>query len=148
MKDPKPFKFSTFHDQFYIADSLSVNNVHWEEKADDARISVNRDIIGVTMNTDETKVEGILNVLENARRSPDLTQFNHVAEADIELSSGIVQLRSCPSNSVELTVQLTPSRYRARIYSTPNNKDGVLCFECMIELWPVTVRQPVTILKR
>lgn len=128
------FKFYTFHDQFFIADALSDSQVFWSDEEHSVRLATNHGIISMAMNTDEDTVEGDLKILDEEEFDMSTDVYDYIVEGDIEIASGKVQLRSCPSNSNELTVDIRPGRYRVRISVTPNNNIDDIIFRCNIQM--------------
>ncbi|MDQ0065118.1 hypothetical protein [Chryseobacterium lathyri] len=120
------FKFYTQYNQFYVADKTATGNTgslnFWDEKAFNARLALEHDIIGISTQS-YGNIKGEIEVLEKPSVNVDLQKYDHVVEGGIQIPSGELQILNSPDNNVELTVNVNPGNYRVRVYSS--NLDSV-----------------------
>jgi hypothetical protein len=113
-------EFYTEYRQFYINDKKSSSDTGSEnfltDTALDSRLAVGEGILGVgTECYGDVKCQ--VELLRQENNELDINNYDHIVEGGIMVSSGILQLLSCPTLNVELEVNVNPGNYRARIYS-------------------------------
>lgn len=137
------FQFRTSYSQFYIYDKDSPaatdSNDFWTEDAHTSRLAIEDGILGISIET-YSYVKASIEILQHRNKQIELTNYNHVVEASLEIKSGILQVLDCPNSAVELELTIESGFYRARIYSA--NLDSVTDEDqeaddfYLIELWP------------
>lgn len=133
--------FDTSYNQFYIADKASIKDTSssgfWTEEAFESRLAVEEQILGVGTEC-YGPVKATLTILTEQSNNSDLEDYDHVVEASIAISSGILQILDCPNLAVELEVNIKPGPYRVRVYSSNlSSVDGDECDDFyQIEIWP------------
>lgn len=145
------FNFSSSHHQFYICDKASPmrtgDDDFWTDEAFDAKLAVGEGILGVET-ASYSHCKGELIVLDRKHEKIDFTQYDHVVEAGLQVSSGILRILDCTGSEVQLQINMEPGAYRARIYSlnfaSVVEDDGDDFYR--IEVWPSKVAER-TVLK-
>ena len=132
--------FNTSYNQFYIYDKGSKGNTNsnsfWTNEAFNDRLAVEEGILGIgTECYGNVKAElQILKIDDNE----DLSFYDHIVEAGLEIKSGIIEVMDCPASKVELAVVVPPGFYRVRIYSSNLasiiDDDGDDFY--LIKIWP------------
>lgn len=140
MKSHK-LSFWTTHHQFYISDKSSPFRTNaddfWTTQASDDKLAIEEGLLGIGTEC-YGRVEGDIQVLDNAPDEEDLTFYDHVVEGSIRLTSGILRIFPCLDNSPTLELILNPGTYRVRVYSSNlasvNGDDGDDYY--IIKIWP------------
>lgn len=113
------------------------SNSFWTKDAHNDRLAMEQGIVGVGTES-YGEIKGELEILECENNLIDTTQFDHIVEGGIEITSGILQILDCPNSDIELEVKLKPGVYRIRVYSS--NLSSVIDDEgddyYKIEMWP------------
>lgn len=114
------FSFDTAFNQFYIVDKGVMPNTgsdtFWSEEAFTDRVAIEEGVLGISTSS-YGPVKGKLYLLDSLEADIDFNKFDHVVEASIQISSGVMQLVDCPNFSVEMELNLLPGSYRVRVYS-------------------------------
>ncbi len=138
--DKHKLKFFTEYYQFYILDKDSKaatdSDNFWNPQAGIDKIAVENGLLGITVGKyGEIDVE--INVLETQNNLRDFGEFEHVVEASIDVSSGILQIKNCTNFDLELELNLTPGTYAVRSYSAKLSSIGNDSGEdyYVIEIW-------------
>jgi hypothetical protein len=88
----------------------------WTTAAFKSRLAREDGILGVgTQSYGHIKCE--LDVLDNANNKINISQYDHIVEAGIEVKSGVLQVIDCPNSELELEIKIKPGTYRVRVYS-------------------------------
>jgi hypothetical protein len=138
-----PLAFYTSYSQFYIRDKNSVGDTgsenFWTDDAFKDRLAIEDGILGVGTEC-YGPVKGELNLLSAPKNDIKLDEYDHIVEAGIEITSGIVQIIDCPSSTIELAFNVNPGTYRVRIYSLnlASVEDDAGDDFYKIEVWPDT----------
>lgn len=136
-------QFRTRYSQFYICDKDSPaatdSNDFWTEDAHESRLAVENGILGVSTET-YSYVRASIKILPHRNEKTDLTNYDHVVEASLEIKSGVLQILDCPHSTIVLELPIRPDFYRVRIHSSC--LDSVVDEDVeaddfyLIELWP------------
>jgi hypothetical protein len=132
--------------QFQLGDRESVLAVQWDAAAFQRHLAVAADVISVattTMYGDvAVRVEGW-----DAEPPLDLSPFDQMVEASVEVPTGLLSLTSV-SSDIKLASRLTPGWYRIRVASQ-NLADGAGGVATrrgddryLVQLWPEVERLP------
>lgn len=135
--------FYTSHHQFYIYDKDSAGDTgsenFWTEDASNDRLVTEDGILGIGTEC-YGPVKGEVSLLGMPRSNLNLDEYDHIVEAGIEVTSGIIQVIDCPSSNIELELNVNPGTYRVRIYSlnlaSVEYDEGNDFYK--IEIWPDT----------
>ncbi len=136
-----PLSFDTSYHQFYIYDRGSQGNTNsssfWTDETFNDRLAVEEGILGVGTEC-YGNVKAELQILEIDDNNEDLSCYDHIVEAGLEIKSGIIEVMDCPTSKVELAVVVSPGFYKVRIYSlnlssvVDDNGDDFY----LIKIWP------------
>lgn len=84
------------------------------------------------------QIKGQVTILDSVNNDIDLTKYDHIVEAGIDVESGVLQFMDCPNSAIELEVKVNPGSYRVRVcisnlqqYDEENENDYYT-----IEIWP------------
>lgn len=134
--------FFTAHNQFYLSDSGYLSNTgddeFWSPQAYAARLAVADDVLGISI-ASYGHVKAQLNVLDAPDKEKDFSRYDHVVEAGVKISSGLLLVYNYPDSKVALKAIVTPGTYRVRVYSygltnvNPDEDEGVDHYK--INLW-------------
>lgn len=133
--------FYTEYSQFYVCDGDDqLKSGLWTDKSShSARLDFSPGIIAVLTEC-YGPVQGQMRILNSENNEFDLDSFDHIVEAGLMISSGSLEIRSCPTNEIELKIEMPNGQYRCRVYSS--NLDSVVGDEgddfYFIEIWPST----------
>jgi len=137
-----PLEFYTSYHQFYIYDKDSPGDTSSPEfgnqQSYNDRLAIEKGIIGVGTEC-YGPIKGELELLNASNTSVNLNDYDHIVEGGIEIESGVLQILTCPTSSIELEIQIDPGLYRARIYSSnlasvEGGEEGDDFYK--IEIWP------------
>lgn len=152
MQSEYSLEFTTSNFQFFIADKESPQDTgeFWTNTWDlESRLTFEAGIIGVGIGS-YGKVKATLLILKKQSNRSSFETFDHVVEASLVLSSGIVQILNCPDSIVELELDLQPGEYRVRVYSS--NLSNADVYEgnrgtdtYLIEIWPDEQKERVVL---
>ncbi len=110
--------FSTEYYQFYILYSKTTVTTdaddYWCPDADKRRLASGEGLLGVTIAT-YGNVKGELQIL--TQKTELDKSADHVVEASIRLSSGLLEVKNCTGYETQLTIPLSKTTYRIRISS-------------------------------
>lgn len=113
--------FLPSYHQFYIADKSSPfrtdSDDFWTDQASDDKLAVEEGILGIGTEC-YGAVKGDLQVLDVAPEENDFTDYDHVVEGNLELTSGVLQVYPCLADTPILILNLPKAVYRIRIYSS------------------------------
>ncbi len=116
----KHFKFNTQYHQFYLSTNdefFSNEEMNTDEKAFNERLGIeNNGLVIFTQCYGEVK--GEIEVLDIPSKNIDYTQYDHIVEGGINVQSGELQILNCPNGHLELSLKVTPGKYRVRVYSS------------------------------
>jgi len=103
--------------QFYLTDAKAEGNTgadnFWNEEAFNTRIPLNPGILGVSTDTNGRVPVEV--VISEDKPDLELDHWDHVVEANIDLSSGQLGVVGCPDEP-EGGIKVTPGIYRARVH--------------------------------
>ncbi|MGV4413591.1 hypothetical protein [Chryseobacterium sp. T1] len=139
------FTFSTQYNQFYLEDkgnnSDTVSFDFWNEDAFNERLALSNKIIGVGTQS-YGNIKGEIEILEKPNTNIDYSKYDHIVEGGINIGSGELQILDSPNSHLELSLKVTPGKYKVRVYSSnlasvkepdlPNDTDNDYY---RIELW-------------
>lgn len=137
--------FDTQYNQFYLADQLSDAdtgaNTFWTDIAYKDRLAILNGTLGIGTES-YGHINGEIIILEKENKDIDFTIYDHIVEGGLNIKSGILQIRDCPMNALQLELKLNPGKYRVRVYSS--NLKSVLETDSYddfndyykIEIWP------------
>jgi hypothetical protein len=139
------FDFNNSYNQFYIADKNYVGDTgsdkFWTEEAYEDRIAITDDLLGIGTES-YGHIKGEVNLFENAPSETDFTIFDHIAEAGLEIQSGLLQFIDCPNSMIVLEFDIQPGTYRIRVCSANLSSADIDEEEgndyYIIEIWPDT----------
>lgn len=135
--------FDTTHHQFYICDKASPfrtdSDDFWTTQAHDDKLAIEEGLLGVGTGC-YGPVNGELQVLNHAPSDEDLSLYDHVVEGSLQLTSETLQIFACLDNTPTLEINLKPSSYRVRVYSSNlASVDGDAGDDYyIIKIWPAT----------
>jgi hypothetical protein len=120
MNEEYNLKFFTEYYQFYILDKNSKAETDsqnfWNPQADVAKIAVEEGILGITVGK-YAEIEVEVNVLKSQNNERNFDEFEHIAEASVDVPSGVLQIKDCTGFDTILELNLTPGTYAVRCYS-------------------------------
>lgn len=135
------FNFPSSHHQFYICDKTSPletgDDDFWTTEAFDSKLAVGEGILGVGT-VSYSRCKGELILLDRKSDKINYEQYDHIVEAGLQVSSGILQILDCSSRDIQLQINIDPGAYRVRVYSSnfasviDDDGDGFY----RIEVWP------------
>lgn len=135
--------FHTAYNQFYIIDPTRDGNTgsdnFWTDTAFEDRLAIENGVIGVGIGS-YGHVKAEFEVLDKPKLDINYSEYDHIVEGGIRIESGILQITSCPTNEVELSIIIEPGKYRVRIYSSglgefdTDEDEGEDYYK--IEIWP------------
>jgi hypothetical protein len=137
--------FFTSDNQFYLCDSAYAGETgdtsFWNNAAYRDRMATakDKDIVGISIES-FGHVKAELNVLDAPSREKDFKKYDHVVEAGVRISTGLMEVMSFPDSKIQLKAIVTPGYYRIRVYSYDlaniNNEADEGTDHYKIELWP------------
>jgi len=137
--------FFTSENQFYLCDSAFTGETgdisFWTPAAYADRLATakDKDIVGISIES-FGHVKAELNVLDAASGEKDFKKYDHVVEAGVRISSGILEVLDFPDHKIQLKAIVTPGYYRIRVYSydlkSINSEADEGTDHYKIELWP------------
>jgi hypothetical protein len=140
------------YSQFYVEDADQPGDTgdasFWTQQASDDKIAVIAGTIGFGTGTYGTV--RIYSELHDAEPSLDLTMWDHVTEAGLEVRSGLVRVVGCIDNILGELFTVQPGPYRVRCCHA--NLAGAKGFGngedwYVVQFWPAPISPPV-VLKR
>jgi len=117
------FNFDTQYNQFYLTsvgkDFNADNNKDMNTFTEDMnqRLGIEKNALIVFIES-YGKVKGDIEILEKPKTNVDLSKYDHIVEGGIDVQSGQLQILDSPHSHIALTINVTPGKYRARIYSS------------------------------
>jgi hypothetical protein len=144
--------FDTSYHQFYILDKDSPSdtdsNTFWTEESHQDRLAIGTNILGVSTGC-YGDVKSLIKLLE-IEPVVELDKYDHIVEASIFITSGILQIIPCvSSDDAELELKLPIGEYCIRINS--GNLASVVGDEgedfYVVQIWPSEKRKR-NVLKR
>ncbi len=149
-----PYTFNLFADyyQLYLQDEQDTSEQpdDWGDQLVTRMIAVAPGIIGI--GTARNKTVPVSIDLFNVRPDDDLSAWDHVAEASLEVPSGQIVVAGCSDYFPDATrISVTPGEYRVRIYYgglgsiSEDGLDGKDHYRVVI--WPEE-NKPLEILKK
>lgn len=118
--------FLTFYGQFYICDkgspSATDDDSFWTDDAVQARLAIGEGILGVSI-ANNSEFNGEFELRTEEVNEIEFSNFDHVVEAGLEVTSGTLQVLGCPHSNMELETAVIPGPYRIRICSSNLNSD-------------------------
>jgi hypothetical protein len=144
--------FYTQYRQFYINDKLSPLKTDspnfWTQKASDDRLAIEEGVLGVGTEC-YGPVKGEICILTTESESNEFDSYDHVVEGSIEIKSGVLQVFPCITNEPTLELEMKPSTYRVRIYSsnlnTVDGDEGDDYYK--VEVWPSVYKERIVLKK-
>jgi len=119
LKEKTELSFYTQYSQFYICDKtadMDKTDEFWSDEAFAMRLADHSGVLGIGTEC-YGPVKGEINFLGQSPQTVEFSDFDHVVEGDLEISSGILQIQDCPNGAVEFEKELPLGNYRVRIYS-------------------------------
>lgn len=142
------FKFSTQYNQFYLEDEKEENKgstgspEFWTDEAFKNRMALEKGIIGVGTES-YGNIRGEIEVLDKPDIEKDYSKYDHIVEGGINIPSGKLYIKDCPTGHLELSLDVSPGKYRVRVYSSnlASVKENDLPHDTdkdyyRIEIWP------------
>jgi hypothetical protein len=90
-------------------------------------------------------IKGKFDVLSNEPLLHDISSYDHVVEASIQIDSGILEIIACGFSDADYSVIVSPGSYRIRVCSaglrTVVEDEGDDFYT--IQLWPAEVREKI-----
>ncbi len=115
-------KFTTYYGQFYINDKNTSGKTDsenfWTDQAFADKLAVEEGILGVSIGNEEGTVNCDFHILESKSSITEFSNFDHVVEASLKISSSVLQITNCPDSNIEFETKIANGDYRVRIYST------------------------------
>ena len=140
------FNFSSSHHQFYLEDKEAKGDTgspnFWTDEAFTSMLAMESGIIGVSTYS-YGSVKGEITVLQIPVKDIDYSLYDYVVEGGIDISSGELLIMDCLTSTVDLSIKVTPGKYRVRVYGS--NFSSVEDFDLVndsdndyykIEVWP------------
>jgi hypothetical protein len=113
-------KFFTEYYQFYILDKDSKASTDsenfWTPQASAYKIAVEEGLLGITVGK-YAEIDVEINVLESQNNKRNFDDFEHIAEASIDVTSGVLLIQNCTNFDTILELNLAPQTYAVRCYS-------------------------------
>ncbi|RZJ60886.1 MAG: hypothetical protein EOO58_02440 [Hymenobacter sp.] len=113
-------RFMSSHCQFYICDEDSPkatdSDNFWTDEAHTSRLAVEEGIIGIGTES-YTCIKAEISILTQCPDGIDLEEYDHVVEASLKISSGIIQVLNCPDSTIEFEKRVVPGDYRVQARS-------------------------------
>lgn len=120
------FNFYTQYNQFFIENKENKTEINqnnfWSEEAFLVRLALENGIIGVGTHS-YGNIKGDIEILDKPKEDINYELYDHIVEAGINIESGELQILDCPNSQVELTLKVSPGKYRIRVYGS--NFDSV-----------------------
>jgi hypothetical protein len=111
-------QFTTSYHQFYLCDKDYIGDTgsfdFWTDNSFADKLAIETGILGVSIGT-YGHVNTTISILDQRNEKPDLALYDHVVEASLEITSGILQVLDCPNSNVELELNVPPGFYRVRV---------------------------------
>jgi hypothetical protein len=118
--DKHKLKFFTEYYQFYILDKNSKaatdSDIFWTPQAGIDKIAVENGLLGITVGK-YAEIDVEVNVLETQTSERNFDEFEHIAQASIDVPSGVLQIKDCTGFDTILELNLKPGTYAVRSYS-------------------------------
>jgi len=120
--EKKYFKFSTQYNQFYVEDvngkkKNTDSSNFWNEKAFDERLALENGVLGIGTQS-YGNIKGDIEILEKPNSDINYSNYDHIVEGGLIISSGKLAILDCPNNEVELSLDIKPGKYKVRVYSS------------------------------
>lgn len=136
--------FYTSYNQFYIADKNHQGDTgygFWTQEAHESHLAIAEGIIGVNIES-YGHVRAELEILTSKPEIIDYKKYDHIAEVDLFIDSGNIQILNCPDSQTELELDLPIGHYRVRVsalgwvgvFSDDESVDENDFYK--IEIWP------------
>jgi hypothetical protein len=113
-------KFFTEYYQFYILDKDSKASTDsenfWTPQASADKMAVEEGLLGITVGK-YAEIDIEVNVLESQNNERNFDEFEHIVEASIDVTSGILLVQNCTNFDTVLELNLAPQTYAVRCYS-------------------------------
>jgi hypothetical protein len=87
----------------------------WTEEASDSMLATGEGVLGIGIGS-YGQVKGELAILK-VPGEPDHTSFDHIAEASLNIASGVLQVFPCIEFTPVIEIRLDPGTYRVRLHS-------------------------------
>lgn len=118
----KKFEFYTQYNQFYLSSvgkNFDTDNDDMESFSEDMTKRLGSEKNALIIFTESYgNIKGDIQVLAEPSSQSDFHKYDHVVEAGIETETGELQILDCPNSHTELSLGITPGKYRVRIYSS------------------------------
>ena len=149
-----PYQIDAGYRQFYVQDfdrpGDTSTDQFWTAEAFDCRLAMAPYVVGIATDTNG-EVPVTVEVC-NSEPGPTAGEWDHIAEASLELTAGHLKLAGCPDGDVRFhTMNAMPGWYRVRVYSaglTPCPPEVLWSGDSyLVQIWPASPG-PRTLLKR
>ena len=111
--------FYTSYNQFYVTDKDSYGDIgrnFWTQEALDSHLAISNGILGVSMES-YANARCQIKILKSKPIILDLSKYDHIVEAGLQINSGIIQILNCPNSNVVFESDLPIGHYRVRVSS-------------------------------
>jgi len=112
-----PFSFSTQYNQFYLLFDKTTDNGRHTNQGYEDKLDISAGEVAVYTQS-YGQIKGELVLLEHPNDEIDFGKYDHIVEGGMDVKSGTIDIIDCPFSHVALSIQLTPQRYRIRVYSS------------------------------
>jgi hypothetical protein len=113
-------RFTSSHCQFYICDRDSPratdSNDFWTDEAHASRLAVEAGIVGVGTES-YTHIKTEIGILAQRPNTIDLEKYDHIVEASLRITSGVIQVLNCPGSNLKFEKRVIPGDYRVQVRS-------------------------------
>jgi uncharacterized damage-inducible protein DinB len=143
--------FFTEYYQFYVVDKSSPyktdSDRFWTTEANEDRMAVEENLLGISV-AKYAKIDVTVN-LHDTKPKDNFESYDHIVEASIALPTGVLQIKNCTDNEIQLELRLTPGIYTVRScsaqLSTVEGDEGNDFY--VLDIYPSDTRER-TVLKK
>ncbi len=115
------FNFYTSYNQFYLENKETKANTgasdFWSDQSFLDGLALEKGVIGVSTRSYGV-IKGEIEILDKPKESINFDLYDHIVEGGIDIDSGELQILNCPDSHLELSLKVTPGKYRIRIYGS------------------------------
>jgi len=136
--------FNTSYNQFYISSdngnlALRQGTGNWSKESYNSRLGVYENMLAIYTES-YGHIKGELFLLCKENKDSDFSSYDHIVEGSLNVKSGFIQFLDCPNSQVELEMQVTPGKYRVRVFFSNllgyDSDDEESDDFYIIEIWP------------
>jgi hypothetical protein len=115
------FNFYTEYHQFYLEDKEKKEEINssnfWSEEASNSKLAMAHGIIGINTHS-YGNIKGDIEILDKPKENINYELYDHIVEGGINIESGELQILDCPTSQVEISLKVSPGKYRIRVYGS------------------------------